>query len=226
MKTINWERDSTGAAACTKLPKPARFVSASAAAAIAKSLMHEVTTISASFEPEDIVVFSRLAGISVFGEKDAEYFGLYASSGAAAGVNYCLRRCTWQRAFRSTEDVLKGLSAQTFFFDVERLGPFHRAVVLAVDEDHKDGFQLVPEPSSNGDFSGKQISYIVSDDRKELAATYRAESSTNPAIEKLFKELQAMFGSLEVEGTVNPLPDSLRISYSFFSLAESLGLAS
>ena len=226
MKTISWERDNAGAIACTKLPKPARFVSASAAAAIVKSLMHEVTTISASFDAEDIVVFSRLAGVSVFGDKRAEYFGLYASSGVAEGVNYCLRRCTWERAFRSTEEVLKALSAQTLFFDVERLAAVHRDVVLAVDNDSKDGCQLVSEPSKNEAFIGKQVSYIVSDDKKELAAVYRAESSTNPAIEKLFQELQAVFGALEIEGAVVPLPDSLRISYSFFSLAEVLGLAS
>lgn len=226
MDLISWERDNAGVAACIKFPKPARFISASAAAAIAKSLMHDVTTISASFEIDDVVVFSRLASISVFGEKHAEYYGLYAASGAAEGVNYCLRRCTWERVFQSTEEVLKALSAQTLFFDVERLAPSHRDVVLSADREAKDEYQIRSEPSKNGAFVGKQVSYFVSDDKKELSATFRAESSTNPAVERLFQKLQAVFDALAVEGAADPLPDSLRVSYSFFSIAEAVGLTS
>ena len=224
MELISWERDKLGSPACTQLPRAARFITASAAAAIVKNLMHEVTTISASFEVEDLVVFSRLAGISMFGEKHAEYYGLYASSGAAEGVNYCLRRCTWERVFRTTEEVLKALSAQVLFFDVKRLEANHRDVVIAADREAKDEYQIRSEPSKNHDFLGKQVSYFVTDDRKELSGTYRAESSTNVAVERLFQKLQMVFGALSVDGAVDPLPDSLRVSYSFFSIAETVGL--
>jgi len=149
---------------------------------------------------------------------------LYASSGAAEGVNYCLRRCTWERVFRTTEEVLKALSAQVLFFDVKRLEANHRDVVIAADREAKDEYQIRSEPSKNHDFLGKQVSYFVTDDRKELSGTYRAESSTNVAVERLFQKLQMVFGALSVDGAVDPLPDSLRVSYSFFSIAETVGL--
>lgn len=226
MKTITWERDSWGTSACSTLPKLARFVPASAAAAIVKSLMHEVTTISASFVSSDLVVFSRLCGVSVFGGENAEYYGLYGSSGAAEGVNYCLRRCTWQRAFRSTEEVLKTLSAHSLFFDVERLAPIHKDVVLAVDGEPKDEYQIRSEPSKSESLVGKQVSYFVSDDKKQLSATYKTESSTNPLIERLYQNLQSVFDALAVEGAIDPLPDSLRVSYSFYPIAETVGSTS
>jgi hypothetical protein len=44
------------------------------------------------------------------------------------------------------------------------------------------------------------------------------------AVERLFQKLQAVFDVLAVDGAVDPLPDSLRVSYSFFSIAETVGL--
>lgn len=226
MNSIGWERDKAGVVAYIKPPKSSRFISPSTAAAIVKKLMHEVTTISASFSPDDVVVFSRLAGISVFGDRRAEYYGLYASSGATEGVNYCLRRCTWEREFRSMDEVLNALSAQTLFFDVERLVPSNRDMILAADSQAKDEYQILSESSKNDVFVGRQISYFVCDEKKELAATYRGESSTNPAVERLFQGLKTVFDALVDGGTVDPLPDSLRVSYSFFPIAETLGFTS
>lgn len=226
MKSIGWERDKAGVVACIKPPKFARFISPSAAVAIVKNLMQEVTTISASFSLDDVVVFSRLVSISVFGERHAEHYSLYASSGTAEEVNYCLRRCIWERTFRSMDEILNGLSAQTLFFDVECLMPHHRDVVLAADSQEKYEYQILSESSRNDAFVGRQISYFVSDDKRELSATYRGESSTNPAVEKLFQELKAVFSALGDSVTADPLPESLRISYSFFPIAETLGFTS
>jgi hypothetical protein len=54
--------------------------------------------------------------------------------------------------FRSTEEVLKALSAQVLFFDVERLEASHRDAVLAADRDAKDEYQIRSEPSKNDAF--------------------------------------------------------------------------
>ncbi len=226
MKSISWERDKKGREAYIKQPKFRRYISPSAAAAIAKNLMHEVTTISASFVIDDVVVFSRLAGISVFGKTQAEFYGLYASSGSAEDVNYCLRRCTWERSFRSIGEILNTLSAQTLFFKVEQLESNLRDVILEADSGTKDEYQVQSEASTNDARSGMQISYFVSDDMKELSASYKADSFTSPAVEELFNKLKMVFDALMDSVTVEPLPDSLRVSYSSFLMAEVLGFTS
>jgi len=222
MNTISWEKDANGSSAIAKQSKDRKFISPSASASLVKGLMHEVINISASFSEDDVIVFSRLAGISAMDEKSAAFYGLYVSSGIAHGPNYCIRRCSWSRGFGSIEDVLKGFSAQTMFFDFNAL-PFElREIVERVDSPSKDEYQIFSQPASDGRFIGKHICYFVADDLKDLSCSYSGKSSSNPSVEKLFDGLEIVFDSLSVEGAISPVVDSFRISYAFQHIAEVL----
>lgn len=222
MNTISWERDASGTSAIIKQSRDRKFVSPSASALLIKGLMHEVINISASFFEDDMIVFSRLAGISTIDEKAAAFYGLYVSNGAADGPNYCLRRCSWSRGFGSIEEILRGFSAQTLFFDANDLSFEMREIVELADSPSKDEYQIFSQPSGDVRFAGKNICYFVADDLKDMSCSYSGKSSSNPSIEKLFGGLEVLFDSLTVAGAILPVTDSFRISYTFQHLAEVL----
>lgn len=74
-------------------------------------------------------------------------------------------------------------------------------------------------------FLNKTVTYFVSDEEKELRVIYNSGDSHNPLIEELFHGLKEIFDELEGSDRILPLPNSLRVSYSFFSVAEILGLS-
>lgn len=222
MTTISWETDAGGTPAITKQSRDRKFISPSASALLVKGLMHEVINISAGFFEDDVIVFSRIVGISTIDEKVATFYGLYVSNGAADGPNYCIRRCLWSREFGSIEEVLRGLSAQTLFFNANELSSEMREIVDLADSPSKDEWQTFSQRSDDVRFAEKNVRYFVADDLKDMSCNYSGKSSSNPLIEKLFGALEVLFDALSVSGAIFPIADSLRISYTFQYCTEVL----
>jgi hypothetical protein len=215
MKTIKWEKDGSGNNAVVAVPESARFISTSAATLIATGLMHEVSTISASFPEYGTSVFSRLAGVSAFSKKTGIFYGLYGCSDSSSRAIYCLRRCAWDFSFGSIDNVLQGLSAKTLFFKKEVLDTALRKLIESVDLSLGDQCEIVSRPTSYEDFLDKKICYFIVCETKDLSCKYLAAVNTNPFIENLFKELGLIYESLNEKNTVLPSLDTLRVSYYF-----------
>lgn len=220
---INWERDENGDGAFLVQPKPDGFIAMSAAKAIAKSLMHDVTVISACFDQHDLIVFSRYAGIALFGEEFAVFYGLYGASGVSAGPDYCMRRCLWERSFRSKDAVLKGLSSKTLFFISDDLSEDLGRIIETIDKQSFEACNITMQPSSAPRFNDKQISYTLGDDSCDLSCMYWGRSAKNLYIENLFEQLEMIFCSLNEEICARPISNTFRISFSFQNLLGIVG---
>jgi hypothetical protein len=215
MRTINWEQCGVEIANLVQ-PSKGRFISVSGAKAIATTLLHEVSTISAGFSEDEVIVFTRCAGVSVLDNEIAEYYGLYMASDEFSNPNYCLRRGSWHFGSGSVDGVLKGLSSKTVFFSGDSLDVVSRKFVESVDTLSIEECNLFTDVAKRKELVGQQICYFVLDDSDASSfCKYWAAASTNTYVEKLFEELRLLSNSISAKNTVAPKAGTFRLSYSF-----------
>lgn len=213
MNFINWEIDINGNSAFSRKLERGRILTPPGAASIVECLMHEVSTISASFPIHDLIVFSRLASVSVLDRDGGVCYSLYGSSGASSGPDYCLRHSVWQKGAKKVEDVLRGLRSRTLFFCISDLGEDLRESIKNVDRALIEGCEIESRPTSDARFSAKSVRYYLADDAKDLYCGYSGKKASNNFVEDLYKGLEAAFKCLDGMETFSPVKDTFRVSF-------------
>ncbi|WP_338524443.1 hypothetical protein NUH87_01775 [Pseudomonas batumici] len=218
MENLFWERDYAGSKA-TYTPAKTKYVSPQAARFLVKRLMHEASTISASFGVHELVVFSRLLGVSEFDETGGSFYGLYSSGhdeqSSPPLPNYCLRKLQWTKGFKNIDTVLQGLTSTSLFFHSDSLDRDSRTVFEDAEAPLGNKLDITHAPADAEVRSEKIINYFAMDDATMLQGEYQAPAVFNPYIENKIQELSKLFDALFVDGGILPDVNSLRISYTF-----------
>jgi len=218
MESLFWERDYGGSNA-TYTPAKTKYVSPQAARFLVKRLMHEASTISASFAVHELVVFSRLLGVSEFDETGGSFYGLYSSGhdeqSSPPLPNYCLRKLRWTKGFKNIDTVLQSLTSTSLFFHSDSLDPDSRTVIQDAEAPLGNKLDIARAPADAEGRGGKIINYFAMDDAIVLQGEYQTPAALNPYIENKIQELSTLFDALSVDGGILPEINSLRVSYTF-----------
>jgi len=218
MIPIIWEKDATGTPVVTERPEgreEGRYVSPVLAACMVSALTHEITAISAEFTGCGTVRYVPRVSISVLEKTFATFYGLYAADDNTAGSKYCIRHCAWDRGFRSIDLALNGLSSRTLFFDCNDLPAKMRELITRLDRLANDEYVIYSTPSASERFNKNKIEYSLQDAVKTIFGRYRGVDSTNPAIEKLFGQLERFYAGVCAMETISPREGSFKIDYGF-----------
>ncbi|MFZ6643243.1 hypothetical protein ACO0LL_26215 [Undibacterium sp. TC4M20W] len=223
MKLINWEKDANGSSAMFFAPKEKKFISSSNATFVAKSFMHDATVISASFPQVGEIAYGLLAGISVFGDNSAIFYGLYGASSMSENTKYCLRRSEWKKGFGTFEAVLNGFSSKVLFFSLQDIPSSSQQIIEMIDAPLSSTNIVVPRKltNANSEFINKRIYYSIGDDIQDMDCRYWGRDMMNPYIEDVFQKIQIVFNSLESVNTMEPIEGSFRLSYAFDLLCDA-----
>lgn len=214
LNRITWERSSHGASAELKRPSLTPAISRSYADGLVKRLMHDVVSLSASFEGEDSITFGRCAEVSVFEKTSAEFYGLYMSSVPDVSRDYCLRRFYWSGVFRGLDSLLGGLSGETIFFKSTTLEEPYKEIVEQLDSLDIEEGEITPFLSQKLEFGNSRVNYFVADQNKTSTRSYRRGFASNQRVEKLFDDFGLMHKMLNSMQLIGPLPDTFKILYS------------
>ncbi|MGX1020378.1 hypothetical protein AB7M33_003054 [Pseudomonas sp. Y3 TE3536] len=213
MHNLSWEKDLTQTPAGHQSRMQA-YISPPGARQLVSALMHEATTISATFSDEALLVFKLTLGISVFEKKTGTFYGLYASdTDSDALPNFCIRKATWRMAFGNVDKVLESLESTSSFFRNSQLPLAHSAFVTEACNGIIRNIEVTPRTPPSED--PRILRYYALEGDYSLRGEYRAFDMHSAYVEQLFMHLEALHQSTETQGSILPVPGTFRISYTF-----------